>query len=150
MISCSTVDNFVLRKSFRKNKSLVPVPNLIEVQSESFNDFVQLDFLPEERKNVGLEKAFRDIFAIECGPKISLDYVSYELGTWACSCGSLTGITNRYTWKDSVTGKMGCSRLDGSSKTKRYIVCQTCHSRVVLSIPFSVQDSDLCAASEYR
>ena len=145
MISCSTVDNFVLRKSFRKNKSLVPVPNLIEVQSESFNDFVQLDFLPEERKNIGLEKAFRDIFPIECGPKISLDYVSYELGTWACSCGALTGITNRYTWKDSVTGKMGCSRLDGSSKTKRYIVCQTCHSRVVLSIPFSVQD---CRDSE--
>lgn len=121
------------------------MPNLIEVQSESFNDFVQLDFLPEERKNVGLDKAFRDIFPIECGPKISLDYVSYELGNWACSCGSLTGITNRYTWKDSVTGKMGCSRLDGSSKTKRYIVCSTCHSRVELSIPFSVQD---CRDSE--
>ena len=145
MISCSTVDNFILRKSFRKNKSLVSVPNLIEVQSDSFNDFVQLDFLPEERKNSGLEKAFKDIFPIECGPKISLDYVSYELGTWACSCGSLTGIANRYTWKDSVTGKTGCSRLDGSSKTKRYIVCTTCHSRVVLSIPFSVQD---CRDSE--
>ncbi|MCX5923605.1 MAG: DNA-directed RNA polymerase subunit beta [Candidatus Dependentiae bacterium] len=145
MISCSTVDNFVLRKSFRKSKSLVPVPNLIEVQSDSFNEFVQLDFLPEERKNIGLEKAFRDIFPIECGPKISLDYVSYELGTWACSCGGLAGITNRYTWKDSVTGKMGCSRLDRSSKTKRYIVCATCHSRVELSIPFSVQD---CRDSE--
>ena len=145
MISCSTVDNFVLRKSFRKSKSLVPVPNLIEVQSDSFNEFVQLDFLPEERKSIGLEKAFRDIFPIECGPKISLDYVSYELGTWACSCGGLTGITNRYTWKDSVTGKMGCSRLDRSSKTKRYIVCSTCHSRVELSIPFSVQD---CRDSE--
>ncbi|MFA5998552.1 MAG: DNA-directed RNA polymerase subunit beta [Candidatus Babeliales bacterium] len=145
MISCSTVDNFVLRKSFRKSKSLVPVPNLIEVQSDSFNEFVQLDFLPEERKSIGLEKAFRDIFPIECGPKISLDYVSYELGTWACSCGSLTGITNRYTWKDSVTGKMGCSRLDRSSKTKRYIMCSTCHSRVELSIPFSVQD---CRDSE--
>jgi DNA-directed RNA polymerase subunit beta len=145
MISCSTVDNFVLRKSFRKNKSLVPVPNLIEVQSESFNDFVQLDFLPEERKSVGLDKAFKDIFPIECGPKISLDYVSYELGTWACSCGSLTGIMNRYTWKDSLTGKTGCSRLDGSSKSKRYIVCSNCHSRVVLSIPFSVQD---CRDSE--
>lgn len=145
MISCSTVDNFVIRKSFRKNKALVAVPNLIEVQSDSFNEFVQLDFLPEERKNIGLEKAFRDIFPIECGPRISLDYVSYELGTWACSCGSLTGITNRYTWKDSVTEKMGCSRLDGSLKTKRYIVCSTCHSRVELSIPFSVQD---CRDSE--
>lgn len=134
-----------MRKSFKKNKSVIPVPNLIEVQSDSFNDFAQLDLLPEERKNTGLEKVFRDIFPIECGSKLSLEYVSYELGSWACSCRSLTGITNRYTWKCSVTGETGVSRLDGSSKTKRYIVCSTCHSRVGLSIPFSVQD---CRDSE--
>ena len=134
-----------MRKSFKKNKSVIPVPNLIEVQSDSFNDFAQLDLLSEERKNIGLEKVFRDIFPIECGSKLSLEYVSYELGSWACSCRALTGITNRYTWKDSVTGETGVSRLDGSSKTKRYIVCSTCHSRVGLGIPFSVQD---CRDSE--
>lgn len=145
MISCSTIDNYIVRKSFKKNKSVIPVPNLIEVQSDSFNDFAQLDTLPEERKNLGLEKVFKDIFPIECGSKLSLEYVSYELGSWACSCRALTGITNRYTWKDSVTGETGVSRLDGSSKTKRYIVCSTCHSRVGLSIPLSVQD---CRDSE--
>lgn len=145
MRSCSTIDNFVVRKSFRKNKSVIPVPNLIEVQSDSFNDFAQLDFLPEERKNAGLEKVFRDIFPIECGAKLSLEYVSYELGTWSCSCGSLTGITNRYAWKCSATGETGVSRLDGSSSTKRYVVCSACHSRVGLSVPFSVQD---CRDSE--
>ena len=25
-----------------------------------------------------------------------LEYVSYELGNWACTCGKLTGIENRY------------------------------------------------------
>lgn len=145
MISCSTIDNFVVRKSFRKNKSVIPVPNLIEVQSDSFNDFAQLDFLPEERKNIGLEKVFRDIFPIECGSRLSLEYVSYELGSWACSCRALTGMVNRYTWRDSVTGETGVSRLDRTAKNKRYIVCSTCHSRVGLSVPFSVQD---CRDSE--
>ena len=140
MRSCSTIDNFVVRKSFKKNKSVIPVPNLIEVQSDSFNDFAQLDCLSEERKNIGLEKVFRDIFPIECGAKLSLEYVSYELGSWACSCGALTGIANRYAWKCSLTGETGISRLDGSSSTKRYIVCSSCHSRVGLSVPFSVQD----------
>lgn len=145
MRSCSTIDNFVVRKSFRKNKSVIPVPNLIEVQSDSFNDFAQLDCLSEERKNIGLEKVFRDIFPIECGSRLSLEYVSYELGSWACPCGALTGMVNRYTWKDSVTGETGISRLDSNSKNKRYIVCSTCHSRVGLSVPFSVQD---CRDSE--
>ena len=74
MISRSTVvDSVTLRKSFRKDKSVVSVPNLIEVQSKSFNDFVQLDYLPEERRSVGLEKALRDVFPIEYGDNFSLE-----------------------------------------------------------------------------
>ena len=46
-----------IRKSFGKIKDIVPVPNLIEIQSTSFNDFVQLDFLPTERKLLGLKKS---------------------------------------------------------------------------------------------
>ena len=36
-----------IRKSFGKIKDIVPVPNLIEIQSTSFNEFAQLDFLPK-------------------------------------------------------------------------------------------------------
>ena len=49
-----------VRKSFGDVKDIVPVPNLIEIQSKSFNDFVQLDYLPEERQFIGLEKVLRD------------------------------------------------------------------------------------------
>ena len=45
-----------IRKSFGKIKDLVPVPDLIAIQSSSFNDFVQLDYLPEERKPLGLKR----------------------------------------------------------------------------------------------
>src|SRR5580692_5881920 len=87
-----------IRKLFGKIKDIVPIPNLVEIQSSSFNDFVQLDMLPEERKNIGLEKVLRDVFPIEYEDKLSLEYVSYELGQWECACGKLTGLFNRYQW----------------------------------------------------
>ena len=82
------------RKSFGKIKEVVSLPNLIEVQSKTFNDFVQLDCLPSERKNIGLEKVLKDIFPVEYNDKISLEYVSYELGDWSCVCGFLKGLEN--------------------------------------------------------
>src|SRR5690606_113481 len=97
-----------VRKSFGKIKDIVPVPNLIEIQSKSFNDFAQLDYLPEERENIGLEKVLKDIFPINYNDKLSLEYVSYELGIWECTCGKVTGIENRYQWTDSSTKKSGC------------------------------------------
>jgi DNA-directed RNA polymerase subunit beta len=80
-----------VRKSFSKIKDIVPVPNLIEIQSASFNDFVQLDYLPEERENIGFEKVLRDIFPIEHDTDLSFEYVSYEIGNWACTCGKVNG-----------------------------------------------------------
>lgn len=134
-----------IRRSFGKIKDIAPVPNLIEVQSKSFNDFIQLDFLPAERKNVGLEKVFRDVFPIDYGDKMSLEYVSYELGNWSCTCGKLTGITHRYTWSCSSCEASGCSRLDESLKcsscskhTARYKTCPNCLSRVGVKLPFSL------------
>ncbi len=147
MVSRSTVDSIILRKSFGKVKNVVPVPNLIEVQSKSFNDFVQLDYLPSERKVMGLEKALRDVFPIEHSDKLSLEFVSYELGNWSCTCGLLTGITNRYTWECSRCDKRDCSRLEEGQrctgclkKSARYIMCQSCHSRVGIKVPLSVQE----------
>ncbi len=147
MVSRSTVDSIILRKSFGKVKNVVPVPNLIEVQSKSFNDFVQLDYLPSERVVMGLEKALRDVFPIEHSDKLSLEFVSYELGNWACTCGLLTGITNRYTWECSRCDKRDCSRLEDGQKctgcekkTARYIMCPSCHSRVGIKVPLSVQE----------
>lgn len=130
-----------IRKLFGKIKDIVPVPNLIEIQSSSFNDFVQLDYLPSERKLIGLEKVLRDIFPIEYEDRMSLEYVSYELGNWSCTCGKLTGIENRYKWSDTVSKKTGCSRLtDEQKKTARYKTCPNCHSRVAIKMAMSVDE----------
>lgn len=136
-----------VRRSFGKIKDIVPVPNLIEVQSRSFNEFAQLDYLPSERQLIGLEKVFKDVFPIDYHDKMSLEYVSYELGNWACTCGKLTGIVNRYTWNCSSCKKSDCSRLDSSlactfchKKTARYKTCSNCLTRVTVQLGLSVDE----------
>lgn len=136
-----------IRKSFGGIKDIVAVPNLIEIQSASFNDFVQLDFLPSERKIIGLEKVLRDIFPIVYNDKISLEFVSYELGNWACACGKLTGIENRYQWTCSSCKKSNCSRLDENltceyckKETARYKTCSNCLSRVGVKLGMTLEE----------
>ena len=137
-----------LRKSFGRLKNIVPVPNLIEVQSKSFNEFAQFDYLPEERKQVGLERVLRDIFPIEYEGRMSLEYVSYEIGDWACACGALKGIENRYRWSCSSCKKSGCSRLSADlgcpecgQRSARYQVCSNCSSRVTIQLALSLDEA---------
>jgi len=141
----------VIRKVFGKIKDIVSVPNLIEVQSKSFNDFVQLDYLPEDRQQIGLEKVLHDVFPIEYEDKISLSYVSYEIGNWNCTCGQLRGIENRYNWSCAACKKSGCSYLkDGiicpycAKRTARYKACDNCLSRVKVQLDMTL---DECRAS---
>ncbi len=137
----------LIRKSFGKIKEVVSLPNLIEVQSKSFNDFAQLDCLPSERKNIGLEKVFRDTFPVEHNERISLEYVSYELGDWSCICGQLTGITNRYKWSCGSCKKSGHNKLEHGKKcpscskdTANYAHCKKCFSRVSIKVPANVDE----------
>lgn len=137
----------IVRRSFGKIKEVVSLPNLIEVQSKSFNDFIQLDSLPSERRNVGLEKVLRDTFPIEHNDRISLEYISYELGDWSCVCGNLTGIEERYNWNCASCKKGGCSRLPSDKEcshcakpTANYIHCKKCFSRVTLKFDSNVDE----------
>ena len=55
------VDN---RVNFARVKNPMPYPDFLDVQLKSFQDFLQLDTPPEERKNDGLYKVFRENFPI--------------------------------------------------------------------------------------
>lgn len=138
-------DSLINRKSFSKISNNINLPNLIEVQSRSFNDFVQLDFLSEERENIGLEKVFRDIFPINYSNSMSLEYIGYELGNWACACGETTGINQRYSWSCESCHGVGVSRLDSkktcplcSKKTAFYSRCAKCLTRVKIKPSLNV------------
>ena len=70
-----------LRNFGRSGESPADVPNLTEVQTRSYDRFLQLEGVPEKREPIGLEGVLREIFPIESYDKtLSLDYLKYELG----------------------------------------------------------------------
>jgi len=78
----SIANNPLLRKNFAKIKKIIDIPNLIDIQKNSYKRFLQLDVPAETRKNSGLEAVFKSVFPIKDFSEISsLEYVSYSLGT---------------------------------------------------------------------
>src|ERR1700737_899562 len=81
------------RHDFSKIKTAVPIPNLIEIQRESYNRFLQMDMLPEERQNTGLQAVFKSVFPIsDFRETATLDFVESHIGNWQCKCGNLEGL----------------------------------------------------------
>lgn len=69
------------RKSFSDKKDIIDLPNLIEIQIKSYNQFLQVDKFPEERESVGLQEVFNEIFPIKSyDEKTILEFISYSLG----------------------------------------------------------------------
>jgi DNA-directed RNA polymerase beta subunit len=50
------------RVDFSKIKTTIPIPNLIEVQKKSYERFLQMELLPSERDDTGLESVFKSVF----------------------------------------------------------------------------------------
>ena len=68
-------------RDFSKRGDALPVPDLIRVQRESYQRFLQKDEDPAKRKNEGIEALLREVFPIESyDGNLKLDYVSYSLG----------------------------------------------------------------------
>src|SRR3954471_5766213 len=81
------------RQDFSKIATAVRIPNLIEIQRESYNRFLQMDLLPEERENTGLQAVFKSVFPIEDFRRTAmLDFVEFQIGNWQCKCGRLEGL----------------------------------------------------------
>jgi DNA-directed RNA polymerase subunit beta len=57
------------------------VPNLTDVQTKSYDRFLQIDVPAEKRQPIGLEGVLREIFPIESyDKKLALEYIKYDLG----------------------------------------------------------------------
>jgi DNA-directed RNA polymerase subunit beta len=75
------------RINFGKIQEIITPPNLIELQTNSYAEFLQIDVAASKRKNVGLQAVFKEVFPIESyDGKVVLDYHSYDIGepkvTW--------------------------------------------------------------------
>src|SRR5476651_1005082 len=94
------------RIDFSKIKTSVPIPNLIEVQKKSYERFLQMDLLPSERDDTGLESVFKSVFPISDFRGLSqLEFVDYAIGNWECKCGNLKGLHHlRSTCRNPACG----------------------------------------------
>src|SRR3546814_19483435 len=76
--------SFTGRKRVRKNFGRIPevaqMPNLIEVQRSSYDQFLQMNIAPEAREHLRLQEVFRSVFPIkDFSERAELDFVHYEL-----------------------------------------------------------------------
>ncbi len=68
------------RINYGKLTDIIEAPDLIEIQTNSYKDFLQLDAPATKRKRVGLQAVFREVFPIESyDGKVVLDFVKYEI-----------------------------------------------------------------------
>ncbi len=69
------------RINFGKLREVIQPPNLIEIQINSYLDFLQKGIPEKQRKPQGLEAVFREVFPIQSyDERLTLEYVSYTLG----------------------------------------------------------------------
>ena len=67
-----------MRISYGKLKDSVPLPPLTEVQRKSYEEFLQKDLLPEERRSIGLQALFNEIFpVVSVSRKLEMHFVHY-------------------------------------------------------------------------
>ena len=100
------------RKTFSKIRSFMELPNLIDVQRRSYERFLQMNLLPEEREESGLQAVFTSVFPFsDFRGACELQFVKYAIGNWECKCGRLKGLEHL--------------RMD----------CRSCGSRIVTAHP---------------
>jgi len=71
----------IKRKNFAKIKEVYELPDLLDVQLDTYREFLQMDVPAQEKKNQGLQEVFGEIFPIENADRsVKLEFISYSLG----------------------------------------------------------------------
>ena len=138
------------RKDFSKIKTTVPIPNLIEIQRRSYERFLQMNRMPSEREDQGLQSVFKSVFPIsDFRENSSLEFIEYSIGNWECKCGKLQGlhhlrkpckscghtlICDPYGDKDVLCPKCG------TGNHARGDMCDICGNAVALKLKYDVDE----------
>ena len=73
-------NNFRVRKNYAKITKIIDIPNLIDIQKQSYEKFLQKDTPIDVREEVGLQGVFKSVFPIkDFSETSSLEFVSYHL-----------------------------------------------------------------------
>jgi DNA-directed RNA polymerase subunit beta len=141
---------YLERVDFSKIKSVFAMPDLLDIQRGSYNEYLQMDLLPEERKEIGLQAAFKDVFPIsDFKETTELEFLSYSIGNWECKCGRLKGVENSrakcsacgtYLPADiEMTEKEICPYC-GAARKIELSLCEHCGDRVGLKMKYTSQE----------
>ena len=142
------------RVDFSRIKTSIPIPNLIEVQKKSYERFLQMDLLPGEREDTGLQSVFNSVFPISDFRGLSqLEFVDYAIGNWECKCGNLKGLHHlRSTCRNPSCG--GTIRTDpfhvgdvlchrcGTFNKNIVTFCNRCGDPVGLQLKYDVAECE--------
>src|SRR5213079_2546001 len=119
-----------IRKTFGRIPEVAPMPNLIEVQRASYDHFLQMGVIAEQRVSVGLQEVFKSVFPIrDFSERAQLEFVRYELETPKCDVDEDTGSRSIRDIKeqDVYMGDMPLMTRNGTfiiNGTERVIVSQ--------------------------
>jgi len=73
-------NNLRFRRTFGRIRKIIDIPNLIEIQKRSYEEFLQADVPPEAREDRGLQAVFKSVFPIkDFNETASLEFVSFTL-----------------------------------------------------------------------
>ncbi len=73
--------NKIFRKNYGKIKEVLEIPNLIEIQLDSYEKFLQKDIAAEKRDAMGLHAVFNSVFPIrDSHETTTLEFVKYDMG----------------------------------------------------------------------
>jgi DNA-directed RNA polymerase subunit beta len=76
-----TFHNRIFRKNYGKIKEVLEIPNLIEIQLDSYEKFLQKDIVPDKRDAIGLQAVFNSVFPIrDSHETTTLEFVKYDMG----------------------------------------------------------------------
>ena len=119
------------RVDFSKIEGTFPMPDMLAILKESYVDFLQMEYLPDERKEVGLQAAFKDIFPVsDFKETTQLDFISYTIGNWECKCGRLKGVEN------SRNRCKGCGTLlQPDAELTENEICPYCSAAKKIEVP---------------
>jgi DNA-directed RNA polymerase subunit beta len=138
------------RINFSKIPTAIQIPNLIEVQRRSYERFLQMNLLPSEREDIGLQAVFNSVFPITDFRGVSqLDFVDYSIGNWECKCGALRGLHHlRSTCKSCgytvitdpfKSGDVLCTKC-GTFNENVVTFCNKCGDPVALQLKYDVTE----------
>jgi len=138
------------RIDFSKITTTIPIPNLIEIQKKSYERFLQMNRLPAEREDVGLQSVFKSVFPIsDFRENSSLEFIDYSIGNWECKCGRLAGLEHlrkkcegcgtTLTADPYGEGAVICHSC-GRANEARGTVCDICGTTVSMKLKYDVEE----------